>query len=116
MNATSRGEPQYAQVARRERLALAWWLSPHRWLGWAQNTIQSITSTQQAGSEVVRIELAEPLAAVPTGFTVQAPPRVAIDLPGVGNALGATPSRSTRATCARSAWRRPGTARVWCST
>ncbi len=55
---------------------------------WAQNAIQSITSSQQAGTEVVRIELAEPLAAVPAGFSVQAPPRVAIDLPGVGNALG----------------------------
>ena len=54
----------------------------------AQNAIQSINSTQQAGSEVVRIELTEPLAAVPVGFTIQAPPRIAIDLPGVGNAMG----------------------------
>ena len=54
----------------------------------AQNAIQSIDSTQQAGSEVVRIELAEPLAAVPAGFTIQTPPRIAIDLPGVTNALG----------------------------
>lgn len=57
-------------------------------LGWAQNTIQAITSSQQAGSEVVRIELSEPLAVAPTGFTVQAPPRVALDLPGIGNGLG----------------------------
>jgi len=55
---------------------------------WAQNAIQSIVSTQQAGAEVVRIELSEPLAAVPKGFAVQTPPRVAIDLPGVSNALG----------------------------
>ncbi|MBK6470672.1 MAG: type IV pilus secretin PilQ [Betaproteobacteria bacterium] len=55
---------------------------------WAQNTIQSITSSQQAGTEVVRIEMSEPLSAVPNGFSVQAPPRIAIDLPGVGNALG----------------------------
>ena len=55
---------------------------------WAQNAIQSINSTQQAGVEVVRVELSEPLAAVPNGFAVQTPPRVAIDLPGVGNALG----------------------------
>ncbi|MDQ2779526.1 MAG: type IV pilus secretin PilQ [Pseudomonadota bacterium] len=55
---------------------------------WAQNAIQSITSSQQAGTEVVRIELSEPLAAVPTGFSVQAPPRIAIDLPGVTNAIG----------------------------
>ena len=55
---------------------------------WAQNTIQSITSSQQAGTEVVRIEMKEPLAAVPSGFSIQAPPRIAIDLPGVGNDLG----------------------------
>ena len=52
------------------------------------NTIQSINSTQQAGTEVVRIELSQPLTAVPTGFTIQTPPRIAIDLPGVGNAMG----------------------------
>jgi len=55
---------------------------------WAQNAIQSITATQQAGAEVVRIELKEPLATVPNGFAVQTPPRIAIDLPGIGNALG----------------------------
>jgi type IV pilus assembly protein PilQ len=55
---------------------------------WAQNAIQSITSTQQGGSDVVRIELSEALSAVPNGFVVQAPPRVALDLPAVGNAMG----------------------------
>ena len=54
----------------------------------AQNTIQSVTSTQQAGTEVVRIELSEALTALPTGFSTQAPPRIAIDLPGVGNSMG----------------------------
>ncbi|MEK8053419.1 type IV pilus secretin PilQ [Ideonella sp. DXS22W] len=54
----------------------------------AENAIRSITSTQQAGADVVRIELAEPLAAVPTGFSVQAPPRVALDLPPLANAIG----------------------------
>jgi type IV pilus assembly protein PilQ len=54
----------------------------------AQNAIQSINSTQQGGVEIIRIELSEPLAAVPNGFSVQTPPRVAIDLPGVSNALG----------------------------
>ena len=57
-------------------------------VAWAQNAIQSITSSQQAGTEVVRIEMSQPLAAVPTGFSVQAPPRIAIDLPGVSNAMG----------------------------
>ena len=55
---------------------------------WSQVSIQSINSSQQAGSEVIRIELSEPLAALPAGFTVQAPPRIALDLPGVSNALG----------------------------
>ncbi len=57
-------------------------------VAWAQNAIQSITSSQQSGTEVVRIEMAQPLTAVPTGFSVQAPPRIAIDLPGVSNAMG----------------------------
>jgi type IV pilus assembly protein PilQ len=55
---------------------------------WAQNAIQSINSSQQAGAEVIRVELSEPLAAVPAGFSVQTPPRIAIDLPGVSNAMG----------------------------
>lgn len=55
---------------------------------WAQNAIQSINSSQQGGTDVVRIELSEPLAAVPQGFAVQTPPRIAIDLPGVSNAIG----------------------------
>jgi type IV pilus assembly protein PilQ len=55
---------------------------------WSQNTIQSINSSQQAGSEVIRIEMTEPLTALPAGFTVQAPPRIALDLPGVSNGLG----------------------------
>ena len=54
----------------------------------AQVTIQSITSSQQSGTDVVRIELSEALPGVPAGFTVQAPPRIAIDLPGVVNGLG----------------------------
>ncbi len=54
----------------------------------AQNSIQSVTSSQQAGAEVVRIELSEALSGVPGGFSIQSPPRIAIDLPGVGNSLG----------------------------
>ncbi|NUZ05641.1 type IV pilus secretin PilQ [Piscinibacter koreensis] len=57
-------------------------------LAFAQNAIQSVTATQQGDSEVVRVELAQPLGALPTGFAVQTPPRIALDLPGVSNALG----------------------------
>ena len=55
---------------------------------WAAPVIQSVTSTSQAGGEVLRIELSEPLAALPQGFAVQTPPRIALDLPGVSNGLG----------------------------
>ncbi|MDB5818255.1 MAG: secretin, partial [Rhizobacter sp.] len=54
----------------------------------AQNAIQSINSSMQAGTEVVRIELSEPLTEIPAGFAIQSPPRIAIDLPGVENSLG----------------------------
>ena len=57
-------------------------------LSFAENVIRSITGSQQGGGEVVRVELSEALNAAPAGFAVQTPPRVAIDLPGVGNALG----------------------------
>jgi type IV pilus assembly protein PilQ len=57
-------------------------------MAFAQGVIQSITSTQQSGADVVRIELSEPLAAVPAGFAIQQPARIAIDLPGIGNGMG----------------------------
>ncbi len=69
--------------------AAAMWLAAPA-VAWAQPAIQSITSTQQAGTEVVRIELSEALPAVPAGFAVQTPPRVALDLPGVTNGMGRT--------------------------
>ena len=53
----------------------------------AQPRIQSITSSIQGGAEVVRIELSEPLTAVPAGFVVQAPARIALDFPGVSSDL-----------------------------
>ena len=55
---------------------------------WAQTQIRAINASQQAGVDVVRIELSEALSALPTGFTVQAPPRIALDLPGVVNGIG----------------------------
>ena len=57
-------------------------------MAFAQGVIQSITSTQQSGADVVRIEMSEPLAAVPAGFAIQQPARIAIDLPGVSNGMG----------------------------
>ena len=57
-------------------------------LSFAQNTIQAITNGLQGDSEVIRLEFSEPLAAVPKGFALQSPARVALDLPGVRNATG----------------------------
>lgn len=72
------------------------WLSA-RWLAvsmtalcsswaWAAS-IQSVTGSLQAGGEVVRIELSEPLSAPVTGFAIQTPARIALDFPQTSNAL-----------------------------
>jgi type IV pilus assembly protein PilQ len=54
----------------------------------AQNAVQSVTGSIQGGAEVVRIDFAQPLTAVPAGFAIQAPARIALDFPGVTNAIG----------------------------
>ncbi|MCZ8257237.1 MAG: type IV pilus secretin PilQ [Polaromonas sp.] len=54
----------------------------------AENSIQSVSGSLQGGTEIIRIDLAEPLATVPTGFSIQAPARIALDFPGVSNAMG----------------------------
>ena len=59
-------------------------------VSWAEPKIRSVTGVQQGGTDVVRVELSEALKAVPAGFAVQSPPRVAIDLPGVTNGSGKT--------------------------
>ena len=53
----------------------------------AQARIESISSSIQGGTEVVRIVLDQPLAAVPAGFVVQSPARIALDFPGVVSGL-----------------------------
>ena len=80
----------------------------------AQNLIRSINTAQQSGADVVRIELAQPLTELPRGFTVQTPPRIALDLPGVAMAWAAVRWKSTRAICARPMWRSRVNAPVWC--
>ena len=53
------------------------------------NLLQSInTTTLQGGKVVIRVNFKDPLVAAPPGFTVTNPARIAIDLPGVSNALG----------------------------
>ena len=52
------------------------------------NTIQAVSGSVQGGIEIIRIDLAEPLQAVPSGFSIQSPARIALDFPGVTNGLG----------------------------
>lgn len=54
----------------------------------AEASIESVTGSVQGGNEIVRIDLSEPLAALPTGFAIQSPARIALDFPGVSNAMG----------------------------
>ena len=56
--------------------------------GFAQTSIDAVTGSIQSGAEVVRIDLSQALTAVPTGFAIQSPARIAIDFPGVTNAVG----------------------------
>lgn len=54
----------------------------------AQTSIESVTGSVQGGVEVVRIDLSAALSALPTGFAIQSPARIALDFPGVANAMG----------------------------
>ena len=54
------------------------------------NSIQSVSGSIQGGSEVIRIDLNEPLTAIPSGFSIQSPARIALDFAGIGNAMGRT--------------------------
>ena len=56
----------------------------------AQTVIESVTGSVQGGTEVVRIDLNRALTAVPTGFAIQSPARIALDFPGVASAVGRT--------------------------
>lgn len=65
-------------------LITAGWSSALR----AQTVVESVTSSMQGGVEVVRIDFSQPLTAVPAGFAIQAPARIALDVPGATNGLG----------------------------
>ena len=58
--------------------------------GYTQTLIQSVAGSMQTGVDVVRIDFSEPLAALPTGFSIQSPPRIALDFPSASNASGKT--------------------------
>jgi len=54
----------------------------------AQGAIEAVSASIQGGAEVVRIDLTQQLGAIPTGFSIQSPARIALDFPGVSNAMG----------------------------
>ena len=54
----------------------------------AQTVIESVVGSTQGGVEVVRIDLSKELTAVPAGFAIQSPARIALDFPGVTSAMG----------------------------
>ncbi len=51
----------------------------------AQNVIQAVTTSTQAGVEVIKIDLSQALTVLPNGFSIQTPARVVLDLPNVGS-------------------------------
>jgi type IV pilus assembly protein PilQ len=76
------------RVVRRALLGVMLVVGSMPLLAKAENSIQAVSGSVQGGSEVIRIELSEPLASVPTGFSIQSPARIALDFQGVGNSLG----------------------------
>ena len=54
----------------------------------AQTVVESVSSSIQGGAEVLRIDFSQPLSAVPAGFAIQAPARIALDIPNASNGLG----------------------------
>lgn len=55
---------------------------------YAQTAIEAVQGVMQGGTELVRIDLSQPLSSLPTGFAIQAPARIALDFPATTNATG----------------------------
>jgi type IV pilus assembly protein PilQ len=83
--------PWAARAARASRrLGLALCLLGTAAMAMAQNSLEAVTASLQDGQEIVKIDLAQPLAVAPTGFVMQSPARIALDLPAIGNSTGRT--------------------------
>lgn len=85
--------PRIAQTLTRHLLGIALLampvLAPAADLPPTSNAVQSVeTTTLPGGKVIVRVNLKNALAATPAGFTVGNPPRIALDLPDTGNAIG----------------------------
>ena len=76
------------RVVRRALFSVVVVASAMPMLARAENSIKAVSGSVQGGSEVIRIELAEPLAEIPSGFSIQAPARIALDFQGVSNSIG----------------------------
>lgn len=75
----------------RRHLRMAWaLLSALPMLAWAAPSIERLNTSLQGQTQVLRIELSEPLDAPPTGFTIQTPARIALDFPNTSSSLSQT--------------------------
>ncbi|BEU95235.1 type IV pilus secretin PilQ [Acidovorax sp. DW039] len=54
----------------------------------AEQAIKAVSGSMQAGVEVLKIDLQEPLTSPPTGFSTQSPARIALDFLGAANSTG----------------------------
>lgn len=89
MAATGGGLPRLLERARRAAfLGMLLLAAALPFTAQAQNAILAVSGSVQGGAEVIRIDLAEPLSAVPTGFTIQTPARIALDFPGISSSMG----------------------------
>jgi type IV pilus assembly protein PilQ len=53
-----------------------------------QNSISALSVSTGNGVTVIKVELAQPLAKLPAGFTINTPPRIAFDFPDTANGMG----------------------------
>ena len=54
-----------------------------------QNSIIALNASSAGdGTTIIKVDLAQPLANVPAGFTINTPPRIALDFPNTINGLG----------------------------
>jgi type IV pilus assembly protein PilQ len=53
-----------------------------------QPIIEAVSGSLQGGAEVVKVDLSRALTALPNGFSIKAPAKIALDFAGVGNAMG----------------------------
>ena len=71
-----------------QRLSFAALLSLAAMLAHAQSAIEAVSGSLQGGVEIVKIDFSQALTAVPAGFSIQSPARIALDFPGISNAMG----------------------------